>query len=327
MILSGDIGGTKTRLALFERENDSLIRKKVETCPSQEYASLEHILRTFLNEHNVSVEKACLGVPGPVVDGEAQTTNLPWRIKELDLKKASGISGLKLVNDLVATAAAIPHLADTDLFTLHEGKKHSAVEMKYGILAPGTGLGQAFLLINDADESHVLASEGGHVDFAPRSDLEVELLQYLKSKFKRVSYERVLSGPGLQNIYQFLKDKGYAEEPPELTERLRREDPGAVISSTGQSGEYKLCIKALDIFAAILGAQASNMVLTFLAIGGIYLGGGIPPKICKKLKDGTTVAAFLDKGRLSHLVEDTPLYVIQDDHAAILGAASLASRL
>ncbi len=325
MLLSGDAGGSKTRLALFEFENGRLAKTELETYISKDFPDLQTIIALFLGRYRVHIEKACFGVPGPVVDGEAQTTNLPWTLQESEIRQASGISSVTLVNDLVATAAAVPLLGPDDLFPLHQGKKAETAEMKYAVLAPGTGLGQAFLHV-ESERAVVLPSEGGHADFAPTTALQIELLQYLQPRFGRVSYERVLSGPGLENIYNFLKTSRYATEPPELAQRLKEGDPAAVISGVGLAGQNELCVKALDIFAEILGAQAGNLALNFLATGGVYLGGGIPPKLCKKLKDGTAVAAYLNKGRLSNLVADTSLFVIQDEQAALLGAAAIAAR-
>jgi len=230
-----------------------------------------------------------------------------------------------LVNDLVATTAAVPFIRDDDLLVLHQGDEPSSPST-CGVLAPGTGLGQAFLFY-ETGHYHVLPSEGGHADFAPVTDLEIELLKYLSTKFEHVSYERVLSGPGLVNIYNFLKDTGHAQEPAELRQQVQGEDAAAVISSNAQAGEHEICVKALDLFVSVLGAQAGNLALTLVTTGGIYLGGGIPPKICEKLADGTLLSAFLSKGRLSDFVKKVPLYVIRDDHAALLGAASLAAKL
>ncbi len=331
MILAGDAGGTKTRLALYQLEGGKLIRLQTDTFVSRDYQCLEDVAQAFLNKHKISVTKACVGVPGPIVNGEAHATNLPWKLKEKQIGQALNIPSFKLVNDLVATAAAVPHLTPDGLLTLHEGeapnstKKNSKMEESiYAVLAPGTGLGQAFSHFKSG-QHYLMASEGGHADFAPTTEIEFELFQYLKSQYGHVSYERILSGPGLVNIYTFLKDKGFAPEPPELNKRLREEDPGMVISSTGKTGKYELCVKTLEIFASVLGAQAGNLVLTLMATGGIYLGGGISAGIYKKLAEGTTVASYLNKGRLSDLVKKTPLHVILDDHTALSGAAYLAS--
>ena len=340
MFLVGDVGGTKVRLALYQMVDGKLVRQQTDKFMSADYSGLDEVVKIFLGKHQISVTKSCFGVPGPIINGEAQATNLPWKLQEEQLRKTLGIQDVTLVNDLVATAAAVPYLKPQELFTLHAGKRRIGSPVKelqpayspladgrdgvFAVLAPGTGLGQAFLLINSR-EHHLLPSEGGHVDFAPTTEIEVSLLEYLLSKYSHVSYERVLSGPGLVNIYQFLRDMGYAREPAELRERVNEDDPSSVISGYAQSGEYELCVKALDIFASILGAQAGNMVLTLLATDGVYLGGGIVANIYKKLAEGITVSAYLQKGRLSDLVKNTPLFVILDDHAALLGAASLVS--
>ncbi len=339
MFLAGDVGGTKTRLALYQLEDRRSIRRQIDTFVSRDYRSLEEVVRVFLERQKTSVTRACFGVPGPVVNGEARATNLPWKLNEKQISKALNIPNIRLINDLVATATAVPNLTSDRLLTLHEGELSNTVNKDlqgdhsknpkiedgtFGVLAPGTGFGQAFIY-NRSGQRHIIASEGGHADFAPTNEIEIGLFQYLKLKYNRVSYERVLSGPGLVNIYNFLKDTGHASEPPELRERLREEDPGKVITTAGKTGEYGLCVKTLDIFASILGAQAGNMVLTLMATGGIYLGGGIPAGIYKKLADGTTVNSYLKKGRLAYLVEKTPLYVVLDDHTALLGAAYIAS--
>lgn len=326
MILAGDTGGTKTRLALYQMRERRLVRQHIEAFVSSDFKGLAEVAQEFLNKYNVSVDKACFGVPGPVIMGVVQTTNLPWTLTEDEISQALNIPKLKLVNDLVATTASLPYLSPDKLHVLHQGQKTDWQDTMCGVVAPGTGLGQAFLRC-ESGQFNVFASEGGHVDFAPSNEMEVELFRYLKSKFGHVSYERLLCGPGLVNIYTFLKDTGVASEPSDLRKRLQDDDPAAVISTAGQTGEFEICVKALDIFASVLGAQAGNLVLTLMATGGVFLGGGIPPKILRKLTDGTVVAAYLNKGRLSGLVKNTSLYVILDDHAAVLGAAHLAAKL
>lgn len=326
MILACDVGGTKVRLAIYSYENNSFQRRETETYSSHNYSSLEEIVKLFLERHQVTIESACFGVPGPVVGGSVQPTNLPWNVHKKQLSESSGIDKLKLVNDLAATTAAIPHFSTDDLIVLHPGHPGETDEKIFAMLAPGTGMGQGFLVIN-SNGQHLLASEGGHTDFAPCNNLEIDLFNYLKDKFGHVSYERILSGPGLVNIYNFLKDTNYADEPEELVQRFEKEDQAAVISHAGQTAEFEICVKALDVFVSILGAQAGNLVLTLLSTSGVYLGGGIPPKIYKKLMEGATVASYLNKGRLSYLVEKTPLYIVRDDYAALLGAASIAAKL
>lgn len=331
MLLAGDVGGTKTRLALYDMTTSNgmikLSRGPLETFDSKSASSLEELVARFLSAHNASVAAACIGIPGPVSRGTVKTTNLPWSLlNEQQLVRALKIPLVKLVNDLTATVASIPALREEDLITLHAGNPDRDRNV-FAIVAPGTGLGQGYLYVDDSGAIHPLASEGGHVEFAPRDDLEIELLNYLRAKLKkRVSVERVLCGPGLVNIYLFLKDTGYAPEPTALSERLQREDPAAVISKSGISGEFELCAKALEIFCSLLGSHAGDTVLTYLSTGGLYLGGGIPPKIISKIQEGGLVQSYLRKGRLSHCVEMTPLSVIRDDTAALLGAASIAAR-
>lgn len=324
-ILAGDIGGTKTRLALYSREGERLIRNDLRQYDSRHYPKFRDIVTKFLAEVSTQIDCACIGVAGPVVGGAVRAVNLPWHISESELSANLGVSRVRLVNDLVATTAAVPCFGPDDILTIHEGKpgleRHVAA-----VIAPGTGLGQGFLHWVDGIP-HAVASEGGHADFAPTNELEASLLRFLIKKFQRASYERVLSGPGLVNIYQFLKESAFAPETEEVAGRLREEDAPAVISEFGLSGKDALCSKALDVFCSVLGAQAGNLMLTLMATGGVYLGGGIPPKILPRISGGILIAAYLCKGRLSKLVASTPLYLIRDDHAALLGAASIASRL
>lgn len=325
MILAGDVGGTKARLALYQFQNGAFTRRHTETFNSPDFSGLEEVVQIFLRKHDARVSKVCIGVPAPVVEGKARPANLAWELDEARLAQTLGISAVRLVNDLVATTAAVPFLSEEDLVVLHRGELRGE-EKVFGVLAPGTGLGEGFL-VRGPHENEVIASEGGHVDFAPTNELEIALLQNLLAKHKRVSYERVLSGPGLISIYDFLKETGRGHEPPELAARMHGENQAAVISQAALHHEFEICVQALDIFVRVLGAQAGNMVLTVLATGGIYLGGGMPPKILPKLQDGAIISAYLHKGRLSKFVSKTPLYVIRDDHAALLGAAYLGSRL
>ncbi len=325
MILAGDIGGTKTRLALFHQEGDRWLRGETESYPSQQAADFSEILRQFTLRHPARLESACFGAPGPVFDGEVDPTNLDWDVSEEDIKKALGIDSVKVVNDLVATAAAIPLLPADKVMTLYAGKPSKVLEERYVVLAPGTGLGQAFLAIHDGSP-FIFPSEGGHVDFAPTSELQIRLLSYLLGRFPRVSYERVLSGPGLENIYDFLRDEVFRGEPEELKRRFQSEDRAKVISQTGLEGTHAIASEALNVFTTILGAYAGNLALTFRANRGVFLGGGIPPKMIDKLREGPAVNAFLKKEQMADLVAAIPLRVILDDHAALLGAASIAAR-
>jgi glucokinase len=292
--------------------------------------SLEEIVWGFLKRNPIKgrVEAACIGVPGPVLAGSVRATNLPWLIDENAFGNKLGIPKVRLVNDHVATAAALPLLAPEDLITLHPGREEREHRV-FAILAPGTGLGQAYSILGTDGRHHPFPSEGGHVEFAPKDEIEFELLNYLKNKLrKRVSIERVLSGPGIMNIYCFLRDRSYGDEPAALGAEIAAAPvPVAVVSAHGLSGKYAICSMALDIFARVLGSQAGDVMLTYLSTGGVFLGGGIPPKVAAKLQAGATVAAYLHKGRLSPLVAMTPLHIIKNDRAPLLGAAAIAANL
>lgn len=322
-VLAGDIGGTKTRLGLFRVRGGHFHRIFEKTFMSQRYKGLEGILRDFIRERK-EIGAACFGVAGPVIQEKVIATNLPWRLDRKSLQKELSLAKVELINDLVANAYGITVLKKNDFEVLNPGKTE---EGNAALLAAGTGLGQAILFWNR--NHHVPSpSEGGHVEFGPKTDLEIELFRYLYDRFGHVSYERVLSGIGLLHIYQFLRDsKRCAPEPEWLSKKINREDPSAVISETAQQKKNRICVMALDIFASIYGAAAGNLALQVMAVGGIYIGGGIAPKIIWKLKDGTFMQAFKDKGRLSEFVARVPVKVIMNDGAALLGAASRATDL
>lgn len=322
-ILAGDIGGTKANLALYEGSAQQLSLIAEQKFPSPDYQSLEALIEEFIKGRGVDLQAACFGIPGPVIDGESPTTNLPWMVSAKSLAALLNIEHVSLINDLEATGYGIPALGSDQLLTLNEGEAESAGNI--ALIAAGTGLGQAALTWDGA-RYRAMASEGGHADFAPRNDLEIELLRYLLTKHKRVSYERVLSGPGLVNVYNFLKTSGYADEPDWLREALTASDDQAkTISQAALEAKAELCVKALDVFASIYGAQAGNLALAFKATGGVYVGGGIAPKISGKLTDGAFLEAFKNKGRLSPMVAATPVYVILNPKTALLGAARYAT--
>jgi len=254
--------------------------------------------------------------------GRLKLTNLPWVLDCEELSFGLRIQHLFLINDLEANGYGIPELHTDQIHVLSEGDP-SAVGNR-GLVSAGTGLGQAILVWNG--KMHIpMASEGGHCDFAPRNELEIDLLRYLQRELKgRVSFERVVSGIGLKNIYSFLRDEKGMEEPAWLKERMQREDPNAVIGELGENGSNELCAKALDMFASAYGAEAGNLALKVLSVGGLYLGGGIAPKILKTMKDGAFMKAFVDKGRLSDLLIQMPVRIILESRAALLGAAAYA---
>ena len=322
MILAGDIGGTNTRLAFLEPREGRLKLVAEQTFPSREHPNLLVVLRKFLASNPLPVERACLGVAGPVRNGRCDATNLPWVVDASEVAEELGIETAGLINDLEANAHGIPTLEAKDFVALNPGA--SAAEGNAAIISAGTGLGEA-VLYWDGTRHKPFATEGGHADFAPRTDLEIELLRYLLHQYPRVSYERLVSGPGLFNIYRFLRDTGHAEEAPWLAERMRRQEPPPVIGQAALEGSSPLCVQALDLFVSIYGAEAGNLALKVMAFGGIFIGGGIAPKILPKLREPTFLNAFTTKGRLSYLVQSIPVRVIMNDKTALFGAARFAT--
>lgn len=323
-ILAGDIGGTKTNLALYRiEEQGGLALLDEHRYVSHDYESLEVLIAKFIKGHSDNLQAACFGIPGPVIDGEAHLPNLPWMVSRKTLAAALRLEEVHLLNDLEATAQGIGALDADQFVTLNDGEpeRHGNI----ALLAAGTGLGQAALFWNGAGY-HVTASEGGHADFAPRSELEIALLRHLSTTHEHVSYERVLSGPGLVNIYNFLKASGHAAEPLWLAEAMAASDDQAkTIGQAALEEQALLCVKALEMFVAIYGAQAGNLALTFKATGGVYLGGGIAPKIIASLESTVFMESFKRKGRLSPLVAATPVRVIMNPKTALLGAAHYAA--
>lgn len=318
--LAGDIGGTKTNLAVFTVEDGPLAPIYEKKFASSSYAGLDAIINEFLAETDIQVKRACFGVAGPVVAGRAAITNLPWVIDAEQLQSSCGLKLVHLINDLAATASAVPYLASDDLHTLNSGNAVSNGAI--AVIAPGTGLGEAFLTWNgSAYSAH--PSEGGHSDFAPGNEMELDLLRYLQGRYDHVSYEHICSGLGLPNIFDFLNEKETYPEPQWLAEQLRQGDPVPVIVNAALDADKncKICSATLDIFVSVLGAEAGNLALKVLATGGVYLGGGIPPRILKVLQNGSFMRAFRSKGRLSETLAGMPVHVIMNPKAALLGAA------
>ncbi len=324
MILAGDIGGTSTRLAFFEGTPDGLETVHQEIYHSREFAGLAEMVRKFLGMHPQTVDAACFGLPGAVMNGRVETTNLPWVVDSRQMSADLRVSSVTLINDLFANAHGIALLEESDFVVLNPGLPDSAGNRAR--ISAGTGLGQAGLVAEDGGYQP-FASEGGHTDFAPRNELELDLLRYLMGRFEHVSYERVLSGPGLHNIYQFLRETGRAEEPAWLADQLAQGDPSAAISKSALEGTSAICVQALDIFVSIYGAEAGNLALKVLATGGMYVGGGIAPKIIRKLSSSAFMKAFSAKGRASGLLKEIPVRVITNDKAALLGAGRMAALL
>ncbi len=327
MILAGDVGGTKVHLALYNFVSGRLSLVRENKFPSGEHGSLDDVVKTFLAQGVGSTEEliaACFGCPGPVRNGRLKLTNLPWTLDERELETSIGIEHIFLINDLEANGYGIPELAPDKIFTLLKGDP--AAEGHRGLVSAGTGLGEALLIWDEKTRRHrPIPSEGGHCDFAARNEREIALLQYLRRTLNgRVSFERVVSGIGIKNVYAFLRDDEKMEEPAWLRLRMQHEDPNAVIGQCGEDGSSEICAETLKMFAAAFGAEAGNVGLKVLAAGGMYLGGGIAPKILKTLQGGEFAQAFLDKGRLSPLLEAMPVRVILDDACALLGAAAFA---
>ena len=319
LILAGDIGGTKTHLALFSLQGEKLQSEVKKTFPSKQYPGLEPVVEEFLTDQQVSIGGACFGVAGPVVDGQVQTPNLPWIVDAAKIAQRFKLGSVTLLNDLEAGAYGIFTLRESELFTLNPGvggQRGNKV-----LISAGTGLGEA-TLYDEGGNYQPSASEGGHADFAPTDETQIDLLRHFIKKFGHVSYERVVSGPGIANTYGFLRDSGRFEEPGWLKEKISAaEDPSAVISHEALSSNSAICVQALELFASVYGAEAGNLALRGKATGGVYIGGGIAPKILAKLKDGSFMRAFLNKGRYRQFLAAMPVQVILNDQAALQGAA------
>ena len=321
MLLAGDIGGTKTTLAVFSSETGWRKPYAEATYASVIYPDLESLVHEFLAQHDFPIDSASFGVAGPVVAGHASITNLSWMMDEHQLQKALDIPSVHLLNDLDAIAHSVPHLEAQDLHVINEGQRVSGGAI--AVIAPGTGLGEAFLTW-DGLHYQAHTSEGGHADFAPVNALQVELLHYLMARFPHVSFERVCSGKGIPNIYDYLKDSGYAEEPQWLAEQFATTDdrsPIIVNNALDKDIACELCVATLNAFVSILAAEAGNLALKVLATGGVYIGGGIPPRILSFMPARQFMQAFTHKGRLTPMLTQMPVHVILNPKVALLGAA------
>ncbi|HWG96860.1 MAG TPA: glucokinase [Nitrospira sp.] len=350
MILAGDIGGTKTNLALYEWTTERVEPLRLESFPSGDYKTLEDILIEFLTlpkepssvaspetqgetqseklvtppAEPVKLTASCLGIAGPVIDNRCQTTNLPWVIDGRTIAKQFNIPRVQLLNDLEATAYGLLWLRPDELEILNAGNPPNK-RQALALIAAGTGLGEG-ILFWDGKTYRPMPSEGGHTDFAPNNDQEIELLRYLRTQYLHVSYERILSGPGLHAIYEFLRDTK-KNEPTWLAEKIRAGNPAAEISQAGLQGQAEIAKQALDLFTSIYGAEAGNLALKALSLDGVYVGGGIAPKLITKLQDGTFMKAFTNKGRYKRLMSQMPVKVIINQQTALIGAASVAAAL
>lgn len=321
LLLAGDIGGTTTRLAFFRGAGPGLETVAQSNYQSRGHGSLAAIVQAFVSEQQLMPERACFGIAGPVRAGRVLTPNLPWLVDGSELAELLGLERICLLNDLQANAYGIPLLAEEDFAILNPGQPDPTGTI--AVISAGTGLGETMALW-DGTAHRPLASEGGHADFAPRTELEAELLLYLRAEHGRVSYERVLSGPGLRNIYRFLRDSRRLPENPVVVAEMNQGDPSAAISRAALAGNCSLCGQALDLFISLYGAEAGNLALRSLATGGVYVGGGIAPKIIARLQGPAFMHAFTAKGRLSPLLETIPVRVIRNERTALLGAGRCA---
>jgi glucokinase len=320
MILAGEIGATRTRLAAFETDGNKLQQVVEKTYPSQEQTGgLPELIANFIKTEGIGVQSACFGVAGPVKGGRSKISNLPWTIDARELAKQLKLSSVGLINDLEAYAYGIDALESKDFITLSEGSEDA--EGNRAVISARTGLGIAGLYW-DGFRHHPFACEGGHVDFAPRNPLEIELAEYLRKKYQHVSFERILSGPGIKNIYDFLRDTKKFEEPAWLRDELgAAADPPAVISRTALAGKAEICDQTLTMFVSIYGAATGNCALIFMSRGGIFIGSSIAAKIVPKMTQPTFLQAFFDKGRMEAVLRDMPVKIVLNDDAGIIGAA------
>jgi glucokinase len=322
-VLAGDLGGTKTNLALFETVNGALNLLREQKYGSRDYTSFPEIVRDFIaKEPGKKPERICVGVAGPVTNGAVELTNLARELSEDEISQATHIDDTKLINDLEATAYGLATLEEADLNTLHKGDPENGGNM--AIIAPGTGLGEAGLFW-DGQLYTPFATEGGHCDFAPRNELDIALLQYLQEKYEIVSWERLVSGPGIYDIYQFLRDVRRMESPEWLNEELRTGSAAPVISGHAISGRALICVRAMELFVRYLAREAANLVFKMKATGGLFLGGGIPPKILPLLQNNAFYHHYLQGDRLVELLASVPVHVITNDKAALWGAAYFAA--
>jgi len=319
MILTGEIGATRTRLAAFDKEGSRLQLVVEKTYLSQEHTSLSEIIAAFIKAEGIGVHQACFGVAGPVRHDRCKISNLPWLIDSRDLATQLRLDAVGMINDLEAYAYGIDGLDSKDFVTLNEGSEDA--EGNRAVISARTGLGVAGLYW-DGFRHHPFGCEGGHSDFAPRNALEMELLAYLQKKYGRISYERLLSGPGIKNIYDFLRDTQKAEEPQWLRDQiLAAPDPPALVSQLAAEGKAAICDQTMTIFVSIYGAETGNVALNFMSTGGIFIGGSVAAKNVSRMKDPIFMQSFLDKGRMESLLKDMPVTIVLNDDSGIIGAA------
>jgi glucokinase len=319
--LAGDIGGTKTDIGIFSAFHGRVVKYAIGRYSSKKEAGLEQIIKHFLNKHPVTIKGACFGVAGPVIKGRCRTTNLPWDVSEKKLMKRFKWENVKVLNDLEAMASGVLLLKKGDVSPLNS--KRVRKNENFGLIAPGTGLGIVLSIWKDEDYT-VVPSEGGHADFSPGSSEEFMLWKYLKRRYGHVSLERVISGPGIRNIYSWLRDSGRYHEPKWIRTRMRKADPAKVITRAAMENNTPICVKTLNVFVSALGSAAGNLALTGMTLGGIYLGGGIPNKILPLLKTGRFMKSFLNKGRFAEVLNGIAVRVLTKERVSLEGAACIA---
>jgi glucokinase len=318
-VLAGDVGGTKTNLALFKLSNDNLEMELAKSYHSANHRSLIEIIKLFISENNLQMpERICAGVAGPITKGVAEITNLLWKLDVKDIQKETGVEKVHLLNDLEATAFGLAGLKENDFISLCDGD--ADVKGNIGIISPGTGLGEAGLYW-DGESYHPFPTEGGHCDFCPRTDLDIDLFHFLQKKYGVVSWEKVVAGPGIHDIYLFLRSIRNVEEPSWLADALKQDDPSAIISHAAVNNKDAICSETMDIFVRYLARESSNLVLKLKATGGLFLGGGIPPKIAPLLQHENYYNNYLDCDRMQHLLKQVPVKIITNDKTALIGAA------
>jgi glucokinase len=321
MILAGDIGATKTNMAYFTEEHGTLVPAVIKSYHSHQFRSLQEVIHALRLEHPASITSAAFGIAGPIVDNRSKLTNLGWDVDGREIAKDLGLSAVGLMNDLEATAYGTLRLKDEDLVTLQAGIAQQGGAI--AVIAAGTGLGEGGL-VWDGRRYRAIPSEGGHTDFGPRNELEMDLLRFLCGKYERVSYERAVSGPGLFNVYEFFRSRADYPEPPWLKAAITGGDPSAAVSQAAMAGKDSTAEDALALFVSLYGAEAGNLALKLLATGGVFVGGGIAPKILPWIRKAGFMDSFLSKGRYRPLLEHVPVKVVLNDKTALLGAAHYA---
>lgn len=323
MVLAGDVGGTKTNLALYEITKDTLELKVQSQYSSKIFSSLSEIISVFQEENSLAtIEMACFGIAGPVLDGRCKTTNLPWDIQTSELQEHLGIGKVSIINDLEATAYGMLYLDEDEFVDLNPSAK--PVSGNRAVIAAGTGLGEA-ILYYDSNKYHPIGSEGGHTDFAPLTEHQDELLQWMRKRYpEHVSYERILSGPGVYTLYEFLLESGYAQQPLAMLNIKDTEDKSAMISKCALNDKDSLCMKTLELFCEVYAAEAGNLALKCVSIGGVYIGGGIAPKILPMLQEKSFMNTFVRKGRFEEMLKAMQVRVSLNQDTALFGAAHFA---